>query len=107
MHPLYVGPCSPAAAPLTSLSCTHCAAVVLLHICTTSAASAPPVQGIAVSDSLYSKVATSRALASLPLHIRIKTPPPLPVQGIAVSDSLYSKVVKELCTSRGAVWSLR
>ena len=52
VHPLYVGPCSPAAAPLTSLSCTHCAAVVLLHICTTSAASAPPVQGIAVSASL-------------------------------------------------------
>ena len=32
---------------------------------------------------------------------------PLCLQGISVSDSLYSKVVKELCTSRGAIWSLR
>lgn len=30
-----------------------------------------------------------------------------PPQGITVSDSLYSKVVKELCSSRGAIWSLR
>lgn len=36
-------------------------------------------------------------------------PPPsvFPTQGITVSDSLYSKVVKELCTSRGAMWSLK
>lgn len=30
-----------------------------------------------------------------------------PVQGINVSDSLYSKVVKELCNSRGAIWTLK
>ncbi len=26
---------------------------------------------------------------------------------LTVSDTLYSKVVKELCTSRGALWSLK
>ncbi|KAL4443420.1 hypothetical protein ABPG75_011157 [Micractinium tetrahymenae] len=28
-------------------------------------------------------------------------------RGLAVSDTLYSKVVKELCTSRGSIWSLK
>lgn len=28
-------------------------------------------------------------------------------KGLAVSDTLYSKVVKELCTSRGSIWSLK
>ena len=28
-------------------------------------------------------------------------------RGIPVSDTLYSKVVKELCSSRGSIWSLK
>lgn len=28
-------------------------------------------------------------------------------KGLSVSDTLYSKVVKELCTSRGSIWSLK
>ncbi len=28
-------------------------------------------------------------------------------RGISVSDALYSKVIKELCNSRGSIWTLK
>ena len=28
-------------------------------------------------------------------------------RGIGVSDALYSRVVKELCSSRGSIWTLK